>query len=83
MPNQVHHMQLRQEMAPPEFRLGSMPVRSASRTENRILGAIRIVATLVETDEGYLPIFLRLESELKKEREKTAALQRVRAYSQK
>jgi len=48
-------------------------------TEERVRNALRIVATLLEHDEAYLPIFLRLETELQALERKRDALDRARA----
>jgi hypothetical protein len=47
--------------------------------EARIENALRIVAELLEQDEAYLPIFLRLEAERDKLDARQAALDRARA----
>ena len=74
-------MQSRSITALSDIPSGRMPVRSASCMEERILRALRKVAKLIEDDEAYLPIFLRLESELVKVRERSLALKRVQQYS--
>lgn len=48
------------------------------RIAERIENAMFVVAKLLEHDEVYLPIFLRLENELIKAREQQDALQRAR-----
>ena len=48
-------------------------------TEERVRNALGIVATLLEHDEAYLPIFLRLETELQALERKRDALDRARA----
>ena len=48
--------------------------------EKRIENALRIVAELLDKDEAYLPIFLRLEDELKKAENRSAALVRASAF---
>jgi hypothetical protein len=47
--------------------------------EERIANALRVVAELIEQDEAYLPIFLRLEAERDKLDTRRAALDRARA----
>jgi hypothetical protein len=47
--------------------------------EARIENALRVVAELLEHDEAYLPIFLRLEAERDKLDARRAALDRARA----
>lgn len=47
--------------------------------EARIENALRVVAELLEHDEAYLPIFLRLETERDKLDTRRAALKRARA----
>ncbi|MEO3479601.1 hypothetical protein AAFO90_18230 [Phaeobacter sp. CAU 1743] len=47
--------------------------------EERIENALRVVAELLEHDEAYLPIFLRLETERDKLDTRRAALERARA----
>lgn len=47
--------------------------------EERIENALRVVAELLERDEAYLPIFLRLEAERDKLDARRAALDRARA----
>lgn len=47
--------------------------------EARIENALRVVAELLEQDEAYLPIFLRLEAERDKLDARRAALDRARA----
>ncbi|WP_139834103.1 hypothetical protein [Marivita cryptomonadis] len=47
--------------------------------EARIENALRIVAELLEDNEAYLPIFLRLEAERDKLKLRHAALDRARA----
>ncbi|MHA7888714.1 hypothetical protein [Roseicyclus sp.] len=47
--------------------------------EERIENALRVVAELLEQDEAYLPIFLRLEAERDKLDARRAALDRARA----
>ncbi len=47
--------------------------------EVRIANAIRVVAELLEHDEAYLPIFLRLETERDELDTRRAALERARA----
>lgn len=49
------------------------------RLEDRIENALHIVAALLEHDEAYLPIFLRLEAELDKAAARQSALSRARA----
>lgn len=74
-----------------EFRLHGLEVplqegrpgqarHGAQSAEQRIENALRIVAELLEQDDSYLPIFLRLEAELKKVDARSAALNRARAY---
>lgn len=47
--------------------------------EARIANALGLVAELLEHDEIYLPVFLRLEAELQKARERRAALERAKS----
>lgn len=47
--------------------------------EDRIANASRVVAELLEHDEAYLPIFLRLEAAIKEAEARRAALERARA----
>ena len=47
--------------------------------EARIANALRLVAELLEHDEIYLPVFLRLEAELQQARERRAALERAKS----
>lgn len=47
--------------------------------EERVANALRVVAELLEQDEAYLPIFLRLEAERDKLDARRAALDRARA----
>lgn len=47
--------------------------------EERIENALRVVAELLEHDEAYLPIFLRLEAERDKLDTRRAALDRAQA----
>jgi hypothetical protein len=57
--------------------------RKRDKTQNkeqRIAKALRIVAALLEKDEAYLPIFLRLEAELEALEKRKAALSRARTY---
>jgi len=49
--------------------------------EARIHNALRIIAKLLEDDEAYLPVFLRLEAELDEVKARHSALDRARAYS--
>ena len=46
----------------------------------RILACLKTVAILLEKDEAYLPIFLRLERELEAESEKQEIIARARKY---
>lgn len=51
-------------------------------TEKRIENALRIVANIIaEGEHQYLPIFLRLESELASCKEKTNAIERAKSFS--
>lgn len=52
------------------------------RQEGRILNALVLVAQLLEHDEAYLPVFLRLEAELQTAKTQQAALQRAKAFVQ-
>ena len=47
---------------------------------HRILACLQIIATLLEKDEAYLPIYLRLERELEAESEKQEIIARARKY---
>jgi hypothetical protein len=47
--------------------------------EERIANALRLVAELLEHNEIYLPVFLRLEAELQQARERRAALERAKS----
>jgi hypothetical protein len=60
----------------------STPRRHANTEdlEDRILGALSIVAELLEHDEAYVPVFTRLEEELTRVQAQRAALSRARAY---
>ena len=60
----------------PRQQRGTPTVHNA---EERVRNALRIVATLLEHDEAYLPIFLRLETELQALERKRDALDRARA----
>jgi len=51
------------------------------RQEDRILSALAIMAQLLEHDAVYLPVFLRLESELAKTRLQRSALERARSLA--
>jgi hypothetical protein len=50
------------------------------RLDDRIDNALRIVAALLEHDEAYLPIFLRLEAERDRAAARNAALDRARDF---
>jgi hypothetical protein len=50
--------------------------------EERIANALRMVAELLEHDESYLPIFLRLEAELQQAHASRAALERAKSLLQ-
>jgi hypothetical protein len=64
------------EQEPPAARTGTRP----QSVEARIHNALHIVAELLQHDDAYLPIFLRLEGELESARAQSAALSRARAY---
>lgn len=51
-----------------------------SRELDRIKSCLQTVAELVEHDEAYLPIFLRLEAELQAATNRQAALERAKSY---
>jgi len=53
--------------------------KSTGSHEGRISNALRIIAELLEHDEAYLPVFLRLEAELKLAKEGRAALERAKS----
>lgn len=65
----------RSSTARPTRKLGSTQTK-----EQRIAKALGIVAALLEKDEAYLPIFLRLEAELEALEKRKAALSRARTY---
>lgn len=64
--------------AQPDGSRSPQPHRQTS-LEARIENALRIVAELLEDNEAYLPIFLRLEAERDKLDARRAALDRARA----
>ena len=64
--------------AQPDGSRSPQPHRQRS-LEARIENALRVVAELLEQDEAYLPIFLRLEAERDKLDARRAALDRARA----
>ncbi|OHC51863.1 MAG: hypothetical protein A3D16_07710 [Rhodobacterales bacterium RIFCSPHIGHO2_02_FULL_62_130] len=53
--------------------------KSTGSHEGRISNALRIIAELLEYDNAYLPVFLRLEAELKLAEERRAALERAKS----
>lgn len=53
---------------------------AVSRQIQRILSCMETVAMLLETDEAFLPIFIRLERELEAAQAAQDALERSRAY---
>jgi hypothetical protein len=59
--------------------LRSLQPHRQTSLEARIENALRIVAELLEDNEAYLPIFLRLEAERDKLKLRHAALDRARA----
>ena len=50
--------------------------------EERIANALRVVAELLQHDETYLPVFLRLEAELQQAHARRAALERAKSLLQ-
>jgi hypothetical protein len=56
------------------------PHSPKSRKLARIRSCLQTVATLLEANHAYLPIFLRLEQELEAERLKQEAIARSRKY---
>lgn len=50
--------------------------------EERIANALRVVAELLQHDETYLPVFLRLEAELQQAHASRAALERAKSLLQ-
>ena len=63
----------------PDFpRLGRRAAGVTRHDEERIRSAMRTVAMLMEEDHAYLPIFLRLERELKEADGRAAARRRAR-----
>jgi hypothetical protein len=76
-----------QGMTRPENPNDHLPSRPSTKTqphkqraEERIANALGIVAILLEHDDAYLPIFLRLEAELQASDKRKAALARARAF---
>lgn len=51
-----------------------------SRDLDRVKSCLQTVAELVEHDEAYLPIFLRLEAELQAATNRQEALERAKSY---
>jgi hypothetical protein len=48
--------------------------------ERRLLKSLETIAALLTVDEGYLPIFLRLELELEALKKSSSALSRAQAF---
>jgi hypothetical protein len=64
---------------PPIGTTGMDPGRKLSALRQKRIGnAMTIIATLLERDETYLPIFIRLEAELSAVKSQNAALDRAR-----
>jgi len=62
----------------PALALGYRSPKKFKSMESRIKNSMKIMARIIaEEGEEYLPIFLRLETELEKEVEKSNALRRV------
>jgi hypothetical protein len=55
---------------------------SKRNVEDRILNALAVVADLLDHDEAYLSIFLRLEAELEKAKAQQSALKRAKSFAQ-
>lgn len=78
---QTHHMDTREMLAPSGLIFGGNRIPNSVCLERRIFRAMKTVASLVKSDERYLPVFLRLEQELEQVRQVSKALQRARALS--
>lgn len=60
--------------------MGEFPEQTISTSELRIYSCLQTIAILLEENPAYLPIFLRLEKELKIEQEKRKSIERARRY---
>lgn len=54
--------------------------QTLSQTQLRIMSCLQIIAILLEKNDAYLPIFLRLEKELEIEKAKRDTIERARRY---
>jgi hypothetical protein len=66
----------------PETARAKTTTPAKRHVEDRILNALAVVADLLEHDEAYLPIFLRLEAELEKAKAQQSAFQRAKTFAQ-
>ncbi|AML51693.1 hypothetical protein RC74_10845 [Falsihalocynthiibacter arcticus] len=54
--------------------------QTLSQTQLRIMSCLQVIAMLLEKNDAYLPIFLRLEKELEIEKAKRDTIERARRY---
>ncbi|MFO8127016.1 hypothetical protein [Yoonia sp.] len=72
------------ERPPPQRTAPAISRRTILRqpVEERIANAMRVVAELLQHDEAYLPVYLRLEAELHQADARRAALERAKSLLQ-